>query len=449
MLITKTVSALTTHVEAGTKANPKVLMDDCMIGITGCLVNLVVRSLDATKQEKVLQDTFDLFVFNKPSGIILKNWEQVTEVFRPFGPQRIEQHVSCMTIFTCIIGGIRKEVFQVISHSARVLETDYCMQVKLPVEDISTFITQIAVSIPKTPLFHKTSHLRLLATVINKWLPPSPSADLASNELISNLMRPSPSSACFSEDTIRIAFWVAKAITMKGDKLSDPLTLQLVDLLSDPTYGSMAARGFAVLLGEDEFLNKQNHAVQRLLSKQKIFFLVIPKLVEAFKGSEQVIKPNYLVALSNILRHIPSKIFLSSLPQLVPLLLQSLDLPTPMGDQGAVDVKLATLSTLSITILESANALQAHVSSLITRLLATAAYYGDRGNPGAPPRIRKEALRCLRIFPGTLRNELVLPYKRQVVRGLVVCLDDPKRGVRKEAVECRARWAQLDEPEED
>lgn len=211
----------------------------------------------------------------------------------------------------------------------------------------------------------------------------------------------------------------------------------------------MAARGFAVLLGEDELLNKQNYAVQRLLSKQKTFFLVVPKLVEVFRGSEQAIKPNYLVALSNILRHIPSKIFLPSLPQLVPLLLQSLDLPTPMGDQGAVDVKLATLSTLSITILESANALQAHVSSLITRLLATATYYGDLGNPSAPRKVRKEALRCLRIFPGTLRNELVLPYKRQVVRGLVVCLDDPKRGVRKEAVECRARWAQLDEPEED
>ncbi|RPB25820.1 hypothetical protein L211DRAFT_835879 [Terfezia boudieri ATCC MYA-4762] len=116
---------------------------------------------------------------------------------------------------------------------------------------------------------------------------------------------------------------------------------------------------------------------------------------------------SFLVALSNILRHIPSKIFLPSLPQLVPLLLQSLDLPTPAKDQGAVNVKLATLSTLSITILESANALQAHVSSLIT-------YHGDLGNPGAPRRVTKEALSCLRIFPGTLRNELVLPYKSRL-----------------------------------
>ncbi|KAF8421458.1 RNAPII transcription regulator C-terminal-domain-containing protein [Tirmania nivea] len=209
---------------------------------------------------------------------------------------------------------------------------------------------------------------------------------------------------------------------MKCDKLVDPLILQLIDLLSDPTYGSMVAPRFAVLLGEDELLNKQNYAVERLLSKQKIFFLVVPKLVKAFRGSDQAIKLNYLIALSNILRYIPR-------------------------DHGAMDVKLATLSILSIIILESTNALQAYISSLIMRLLTTATYYGDRGNCGAPRRVRKEALRYLRIFPGTLRNELVLPYKRQVMRG--VCLDDPKRGVRKEAMECRARWAQLDEPEED
>jgi len=109
-LITKTVSALTTPVEAGAKANSKVLIDDCMIGITGRLVNLVVRSLDATRQEKVLQDAFNLFVFNKPSGIILKNREQVAETFRPFGPHSGE-HLPCMTIFTCIVAGTRKEVF--------------------------------------------------------------------------------------------------------------------------------------------------------------------------------------------------------------------------------------------------------------------------------------------------------------------------------------------------
>ena len=236
---------------------------------------------------------------------------------------------------------------------------------------------------------------------------------------------------------------------MKGDKISGALTLKLVDLLADPLYGAMAARGFAVLLGEDEFLNTQNYAVQRLLSKQKTFSLVVPKLVEEFKSAVQTTKPNYLIALSNILRHIPSKVFIPSLPQLVPLLLQTLDLPITHNDAGSVDIKLATLSTLSITILESSNALQEHISSLTTRLLATSTYSEDHSNPVAPPKVRKEALRCLRIFPGTLRNELLLPYKGQVVRGLIVSLDDPKRGVRKEAVECRVRWEALDEPTED
>lgn len=32
---------------------------------------------------------------------------------------------------------------------------------------------------------------------------------------------------------------------------------------------------------------------------------------------------------------------------------------------------------------------------------------------------------------------------------LLMALDDPKRHVRKEAVECRATWARLDEPDDE
>lgn len=36
-----------------------------------------------------------------------------------------------------------------------------------------------------------------------------------------------------------------------------------------------------------------------------------------------------------------------------------------------------------------------------------------------------------------------------MTRGLMTVLDDPKRHVRKEAVECRGAWLNLDEPEEE
>lgn len=109
-LITKTVLALTTPVEEGSKANPTVLADDSVLEVTGRLVTLVVRSLDAIKQERVLQDAFDLFIVSKPSGLILRNREKVAEIFKPFGISRVSEYVPCMTIFTCIVAGMRNEV---------------------------------------------------------------------------------------------------------------------------------------------------------------------------------------------------------------------------------------------------------------------------------------------------------------------------------------------------
>lgn len=134
----------------------------------------------------------------------------------------------------------------------------------------------------------------------------------------------------------------------------------------------------------------------------------------------------------------PSSIIKPELAQLLPLLLQSIDLPD-------VGVKEATLETLHITISESAGSLREHVSSVINRLLSACTGNASAGNP---PRVRIKALHCLRAFPGALRGEFLLPYKRQVLKTLLVVLDDPKRTVRKEAVDCRVKWWALDEPSE-
>lgn len=147
-------------------------------------------------------------------------------------------------------------------------------------------------------------------------------------------------------------------------------------------------------------------------------------------------KPNFLIALSNILRAVPSSIVTPELAHLLPLLLQSIDL-------ADVGVKEATIETLHITISESAGSLKVHVSSVIKGLLSVSKGNASAGNP---PRVRIKALRCLRAFPGALRCELLLPHKADVLKKLLVVLDDPKRTVRKEAVDCRVKWWALDEP---
>lgn len=64
-------------------------------------------------------------------------------------------------------------------------------------------------------------------------------------------------------------------------------------------------------------------------------------------------------------------------------------------------------------------------------------------------RVRLNALRYLEIFPGRVKDSALLPYRYMVTRALWDVLDDPKRHVRKAAVECRAAWLNLDEADED
>jgi DNA repair/transcription protein MET18/MMS19 len=57
--------------------------------------------------------------------------------------------------------------------------------------------------------------------------------------------------------------------------------------------------------------------------------------------------------------------------------------------------------------------------------------------------VRTSALRCLGVIPDAIRFEALQSEKSRVVRDLGRVLDDPLRSVRKEAVECRAKWSVL------
>ena len=63
--------------------------------------------------------------------------------------------------------------------------------------------------------------------------------------------------------------------------------------------------------------------------------------------------------------------------------------------------------------------------------------------------VRANALRCLKVFPGRVKQSNLLPVKSAVTRGMMKVLDDPKREVRKEAVDTRTAWLNMDEPNEE
>lgn len=214
----------------------------------------------------------------------------------------------------------------------------------------------------------------------------------------------------------------------------------LIDLLPDEKWGLDAARAFQVITSEDDLLNKSNHAVIRLLYKQRFFAFVFPKLLgHASQGGDSSthtlpmelttgLRSNYLIALSNIIANIPKEILLPELPSLLPLLLQSLHLKSPVLRANAIN-------TLYVMVMESPEIISSQVENMIAALMTQI----DK-SPYNPPSIRISALRCLAILPNHLPFDAINPFQKQVVRKVGTVLDDPKRQVRKEAVDCRHAW---------
>jgi DNA repair/transcription protein MET18/MMS19 len=245
------------------------------------------------------------------------------------------------------------------------------------------------------------------------------------------------SSASPSPKATGVAFAIVKALLIQGKAaaLTSKYLQLLLQLLSNPD-GKSVARRFGTLLAPDEILIKENHCQVSGLYKQKTFSQLVPSLTAASKSADATTRPNYLIALSGILRWLPYSMLESSLTDLVLPLLQTLDL----SDQ---DPKASTLTIFESVLMHNPEAVSEHTASLITRLLnCTTA-------PVNTAKVRAKGLQCLALVPKQLKTELVVPYRRQVVKKLMVSLDDKKRDVRAEAVRCRSAWLGLDEGQDD
>lgn len=242
-----------------------------------------------------------------------------------------------------------------------------------------------------------------------------------------------------SSNGVNIAFAVVKALLVQG-KSGGLTTKYLQALLDQLAHADQSfARRFAMLLTPDDILSKENHCLVSGLYKQKVFNQAVPSLTEAVRTGDASKKPNYLIALSGILRWLPYSVIEPSLYSLIPPLLQTLDLNNPAEQE----VKASALTIFESVLMHDPTIVAEHIASLVTRLLNSTA------GPANAANVRAKALQCLALGPQQLKREAVVPYRRQVVKRLLACLDDTKRNVRAEAVRCRTAWLALDEGNED
>ncbi|KAL1879571.1 hypothetical protein Plec18167_004028 [Paecilomyces lecythidis] len=427
------------HAASGNVPN-RVLNDAGVLDTLGRLSNLIVRALPRDKQEEVSENVYTLF--------------SAAESFQPvpFAETPNDDHRRTMILSTYLLAGLPKDS-QKIPYTNPDTSSSLRELVRLSVSE-------------REPAIH-LALLRQLALLVNKFLP-NAQLSLAS-DILNSLLPSETEGKRLSPEKIRTIFWLSKALVLRLAPTTTAILTSLLSLLSSPdqTTSTTAARSFALLLGSDDVLSTDNGANIRLLSKQRVFTTVTPLISSNIRAintssdssaSHVHIKPAYLTALSGILSTIPPSLVMPELPTLLPLLLQSLDLE----DAASQPVKAATLETLAVIIRENGVRViddSGHIQSLVTRLLKTAEYVP--GQPANSHKLRAQALTCLYLLahtPGEApavakagKVSPLLPVKNQVVRSLRLILDDPKRDVRKAAVDARGAWLREvdDEPEDE
>ncbi|KAH7379206.1 MMS19 nucleotide excision repair protein-like protein [Phaeosphaeria sp. MPI-PUGE-AT-0046c] len=388
------------------ESHPAAFDDARTLDLVGRICNLIIRSQSAEQQSAVAAEIYTLFRGTPQQELV------------PFNMQAPPNTHKTMIVSTHLLASFHKE-------------TALPVEIQLLVSSLAKYAQQPSLSPPV-----RSASLRQMSLIINKYYTAA-ALKTCMDPLVADFDIFNPEK--LDPPRIRIMFACLKGIVLRSSPVLSTLYPKLLSLLSHPQYGTTVAHGFSTILQPDDLLTKQNHCQILGLHKHKTFALLVPSITKAFKEADAQTKPNFLIALSGALQWISFDIVVEEITQLVTLLLQSLDL------KGVNSVKAAAIGTLMSTLIEKPQVLEEHANALISRLLSNATSK-DKANP---PAVRVAALKALTLVAEKLKQETLLPYRRQVVKKLVVALDDGKREVRSVAVKCRARWLGSDDEDDE
>ena len=223
---------------------------------------------------------------------------------------------------------------------------------------------------------------------------------------------------------------------MKNSVLATKLTDHLFSLLSDEKFGNKVAHLFEVLVLDllifQRFKKVSWNNNIRLIYKQKFFNHIAQKMVNAFKSSDNMtIKSNYLTAVSLVLKNTPSNITISYITDLLPLLLQALELEN-------IEVRISSLETLKNTVNQMSQLVTEHVHSLVPLLLnlLVPSKYSNVN-------VRFLSLEILQTLTTSVPLNYLIPMKNEIISKLQIGLDDSKRRVRKQCIDTKQAYLEL------
>lgn len=388
-----------------------------LLKTAGEIITLVVQVIPTPKQQSFLDSLIKAYLHGNAKILALGSLKIPDhQVFQPLEPSAPSLQKNMIVLFSAAIIALHKDV-------------------ALPVADTSQFLQQLYVwSVHHSEtLLQREAAWYSIASVTNK------RCDDAAQFLTACQEQIWPSDIAVADRPVvrrRLSIsawtWVTKALATRGHPSAEGFVDRLFEVFDDTDINWDAARALGGIVAADDILTKYNHAVIRILFAQRYCNRLLPQIVEGAKGAangrQQVA---YLVALTSLIKTVPKTTYVSEMPTLIPLLLRGLQLRDP-------DIRANVISTLhsaTDTDPNGSSIIAEHIGTLVSAMLEN-----SKIEEMPSVRVRVAALKYLGLLPKSVRYDKLHPYKSTVLKELSNILDDPKRAVRKEAVDARSNW---------
>ncbi|KAJ1974864.1 hypothetical protein H4R34_004557 [Dimargaris verticillata] len=430
--------------------------------LADCLA-LVVGGLPVPAQQGVLQSMHGLY-FNQDATLLAQGQVATAVVsgdhwlvFDPLASSiPVPTHAGGQTITSAVMTLHHEQQRTMLLFAAMFSMLDPA--VNLPVKDESQWADDLVTQALAMP---HAEFVTALALCLASWLNKAPIEqsqaviDLVMPRLVATANAPDSSHPdSVPRAAVLLYQWVAKAWIVRNANAQQTQTFaqQLVAWLNQPTTATVAAQGFQTIAGTHAFaLTKPARAHVKRFYHQRFFHLCVPLLVQSFRAlsssshqsfstaastGHDAIKAAYLQALAHLIDSVPKQVLLTELPPLMPMLLSALTVATPNPY-----LRINTCHTLYVIAIDAPKVLAEHIQTIVPTLVRVASTTRDAttGQP-CPMALRTAALKCLGVLPDHLDYTVLHPYRAQVIKDLIRALDDPKRLVRQEAVQCRNKW---------
>ncbi|KAI8971440.1 RNAPII transcription regulator C-terminal-domain-containing protein [Mycotypha africana] len=386
-------------------------LDDFLVEVFAMMTAITTRLSSSSEQQVAVDDSYKCFVqgdLSKYGAHMNKGTSSVS--FKPF--QDITA-VDITLLFTAIVGNC-------------------CKNVHLPLSDMPNFLQGlIQTALQTTSCAKRLALVKLAASIINKWI----NDDILNciQRCISEHLSAALAASTRLEDrktAFLLLIWIIKSLVVRAHKHGFELLDDVIKQCGCVDLGTEAAESFNILLKQDELvLNKASHATVSILFKQRVYNYCFRKLMngaEAVDIRKPELKNNYLLAIVYILQNIPNQFAINESAKLMLPIIDALS----SHDNNLIR---ATMKVAQQIVPEAQDLVVQHLGSLIHALLRLTQLE-------TAVDIRISALLCLCEIAAKGKPANLSPFRPSVIQELAMALDDKKRVVRRNAVDCRERW---------